>query len=122
MKLISNSGIGQMARGLSNKTSFNMNSNTRSITPTGDLTNPLYTGWITSFIRTVLSEILNYIHKNTDNIIISCTTDGLICNTPNLNLVNTGRFSEIYRIARENLGYGKDLLEQKGVDNEGIIS
>lgn len=57
-KLIANSGIGQMGRGLNEKYSLDVHLNSNPITG-GKLTNPLYAGWVTAFIRTTVSELLN---------------------------------------------------------------
>jgi ssDNA-specific exonuclease RecJ len=122
-KLIANSGIGQMSRGLSRKKSYNPLLKTTTIIPSGSLTNPLFASWITSFIRTVLSEILNYISTlDSEKIIISSTTDGFICNIIDLNKYDFGRFSSLYRYARERLGFENILLELKHTEPKGLLS
>jgi len=122
-KLIANSGIGQMSRGLSRKKSYNPLLKTTTIIPSGSLTNPLFASWITSYIRTVLSEILNYISNlDSEKIIISSTTDGFICNVVDLNKYDFGRFSSLYRYARERLGFEDILLEVKHTEPIGLLS
>ena len=124
-KFIANAGIGQMARGLNLKKVFSTKTqSTVDITP-GTLINPLYAGWITSFIRTVLAELMNHIHAQGGRI-ISCTTDGFICDLPDLDKIvvegELGEFSRLYQLARVRLGFTNQLLEVKFVESEGIIS
>jgi len=80
-KFIANAGIGQMARGLNQKTRYDTQTNGQKPIPTGELVSPLYAGWITSYIRTTLSEILN---RHGDSLIVSSTTDGFISNKKDL--------------------------------------
>ena len=105
-KFIANAGIGQMARGLNQKTSFDTKSGTNIVTSAGPLINPLYGGWITSFIRTVLAEIMNNVH-NQGGRIISCTTDGFISDMSGLDSMNIDgpncEFARMYKEARLNL-------------------
>ena len=124
-KFIANAGIGQMARGLNLKKVFSTKTqSTVDITP-GTLINPLYAGWITAFIRTVLAELMNHIHAHGGRI-ISCTTDGFICDLPDLDKLKIegelGEFSRLYQLARVRLGFTSQLLEIKFVECEGIIS
>jgi len=130
-KFLANSGIGQLARGLARKETFNPAANMSTVIPSGTLTNPLYAGWVTSFIRCVLSEMINKLCENGFTI-LSSTTDGYItnCAEPTVYFKDL-TFSEIFRIARANLK-GLDiselqdspevLLEQKFKEGEGIIS
>ena len=125
-KFIANAGIGQMARGLNQKTSFDTKSGTNIVTSAGPLINPLYGGWITSFIRTVLAEIMNNVH-NQGGRIISCTTDGFISDMSGLDSMNIDgpncEFARMYKEARFNLLQKEEaLLEIKYVEKEGVIS
>jgi hypothetical protein len=86
----------------------------------GSLSNPLLGGWITSFIRCVLSEILNELDPNA--LIVSCTTDGFITNQDLDDYTLNGEFAAIYKIARKNLGSEPIVLEKKHTDSKGIIS
>jgi len=43
-KFLANSGIGQMARGLSRKPKYDSKTNSTKIMPSGDLVSPLYAG------------------------------------------------------------------------------
>lgn len=95
-KFLANAGIGQMTRGLSNKLTFETATGMNLPIPHGILTNPLYAGWVTALIRTVISELLNNIHSK-GGLIISSTTDGFITNLEGLGGKSVGEFSEIYQ-------------------------
>ena len=121
-KFLANAGIGQMARGLNQKVRYDSQTNSTKILPSGDLISPLYAGWITSFIRTTLSEIMN---KNSIESIVSCTTDGFITNTPNLeNYIPCSKeiFSRMYYDMRLSLTGKGELLERKYYEPKGVIS
>jgi len=121
-KFIANAGIGQMARGLNQKTRYDLRSNSQKAIPTGELVSPLYAGWITSYIRTTLSEIMN---SHGDGLIISCTTDGFISSKKALDqnsIQENDVFSKNYFNTRKNLTGVGALLEQKYKESEGIIS
>lgn len=124
-KFIANAGIGQMARGLNNKKVFDVKTNSTVFITPGPLINPLYAGWITSFIRTVLSEIMNEVHRKGGKI-ISCTTDGFITDLSELDFLQIdgvlGEFSRLYKLARVRLDFSDQLLEIKFTEKIGIIS
>jgi len=120
-KFLANSGIGQMARGLNRKKAFDTKSLKPEIISPGDLISPLYAGWITSYIRCTLTEILN----NTPGNIFSCTTDGFISNQKGLALIEPSPediFSSSYFKAREKLTGKGELLEVKHFDTKGLLS
>jgi len=120
-KFLANSGIGQMARGLNRKKAFDTKSLKPEIISPGDLISPLYAGWITSYIRCTLTELLN----NTPGNIFSCTTDGFISNHKGLDLIEPSPediFSCSYYKARENLTGKGELLEVKHFDTKGLLS
>jgi len=108
-----------MARGLNQRPVFDNISNILTSIPTGKITNPIYGGWVTAFIRSVISEILNDIHKG---LVVSCTTDGFITNLGDLEKLNFGEFSRIYKIARKNLGdFSGQVLKFKNTEKKKII-
>jgi hypothetical protein len=120
-KLLANAGIGQFGRGLSRKMQYSPKVDTTVVVGGGPLSNPLLGGWITSFIRCVLSEILNDLHPRA--IVISCTTDGFITSQNLEDYNHEGEFAKIYLTARKNLGDDPvSLLERKHTDQFGIIS
>jgi len=122
-KFIANAGIGQMARGLNQKTRYDLTSNGQKPIPTGELVSPLFAGWITSFIRTTLSEILN---RHADSLIVSSTTDGFITSKKdldtNLDFLEPDSFSMCYYNMRKRLTGVGALLELKYSDKKGVIS
>ena len=120
-KFLANSGIGQMARGLNRKKAFDTKSLKPELISPGDLISPLYAGWITSYIRCTLTELMN----NTPGNIFSCTTDGFISNQKGLCLIEPSPediFSSSYYKARENLTGKGELLEVKHFDTKGLLS
>jgi len=122
-KFIANSGIGQMARGLNQKKVFDTETCKTKVIPPGELISPLYAGWITSYIRCTLSEILN--NQNPDKKIFSCTTDGFISNEEGLEQripLESELFAYSYYKARESLTGTGELLERKHFDVKGLIS
>ena len=131
-KFLANSGIGQMARGLNQKKVFDASTRSAKKVESGVLVNPLYGGWITSFIRCVLAEIMNGIED--DKIIVSCTTDGFITDKEDLpqilknrvlnskDLSDSSDFIAFYFKARESLGVGGEVLEMKFIEPKGLIS
>lgn len=125
-KLLANAGIGQIGRGLGGKTVTDVNL-TKVVLPPGVLSNPLYAGWITAYIRTVLSELLNWIGSK--NVLISCTTDGFITDLKgleNFTLEDYSReglpFSAKIAEYRQKLGFPARSLELKNTDPKGIIA
>ena len=121
-KFIANAGIGQMARGLNQKTRYDLNSNSQKPMPSGELVSPLFAGWITSYIRTTLSEMLN---RHDDDKIISCTTDGFISAKKDLDkqsVMENDVFSLYYYNTRKALTGVGALLEIKCKETEGVIS
>ena len=122
-KFIANAGIGQMARGLNQKTRYDLTSNGQKLIPSGELVSPLYAGWITSYIRTTLSEILN---RHADSLIVSSTTDGFISSKKDLDTVldflDPDSFSMGYYNTRKRLTGVGALLELKYSDKKGVIS
>jgi len=121
-KFLANAGIGQMARGLNRKPKYDSKTNSTKILPSGELVSPLYAGWITSFIRTTLSELMNLHHESR---IISCTTDGFISDRKNLEVLHpnpTEVFSVMYYKMRLKLTGKGELLERKYYEPKGVIS
>lgn len=82
-KEIGNSLYGLTARGLNDKRKFDIKSQGMKRMVGNDLSNPLIASWITSFIRSVIGELLHYTNK-LDGRIISATTDGFITDVEDL--------------------------------------
>nr|QNH92682.1 hypothetical protein [Wolfiporia cocos] len=113
--------IGQMARGISNKQALNTELGISQPVPTGKLTNPMYAAWTTAFIRCTIAELMNFVN-NQGGLVVSVTTDGFITNIEKLWEKATGYFADLYRNARLNLAGDSLLLEQKWVENVGVLS
>lgn len=127
-KLIANAGIGHFGRGQNYKTSFDSKTGTTQHISGGSLSNPLLAGWITSFIRTVLSELMDFIDKKGFKI-LSCTTDGFITNFKNLNNLDSdsgceaaGPFTRAFIEARYKLKSVREILELKITEPEGVLT
>lgn len=120
-KFIANAMIGQMARGISNKMALNTELGINQPVPAGKLTNPLYAAWVTAFVRSTVTELMNYVHK-VGGFVVSVTTDGFITNIENLWEKADGYFVGLYKAARLDLTGNSLLLEQKWVDEKGVLS
>lgn len=82
-KEIGNSLYGLTARGLNDKRKFDIKSQGMKRMIGNDLSNPLIASWITSFIRSVIGELLYYTNKLNGRV-VSATTDGFITDIENL--------------------------------------
>lgn len=122
-KLLANAGIGQYGRGLNLKRGFDTRTGSTQFIPSGRLSKPLIGGWITGFIRTVISELLNQLDKE-GAMILSCTTDGFITNKSGLETFPYTEeiFTKIFMNAREKLDTPRQVLEFKFFDKKGIFS
>lgn len=82
-KEIGNSLYGLTARGLNDKRKFDIKSQGMKRMIGNDLSNPLIASWITSFIRSVIGELLYYTDKLNGKV-VSATTDGFITDVEDL--------------------------------------
>lgn len=121
-KEIGNSMYGLVVRGINEKLKFDARSGDMKRMEGNDLSNPLIAGWITSFIRSVIGELLHGVQL-LDGKVVSVTTDGFISNIENLEdkfsklkSVSKSLYKE-YRKARDD----KDILEVKN-KGWGIMS
>ena len=119
---MANSGIGAMGRGLNMKMVYDPTTGAYVPVPAGPLTNPLYAGWTTAFVRTVLTEVMTYYHEQGYSV-KSCTTDGFIVERGEMlpHSTNFGIFSRMYQTGLRNLGIDKYFLEVKHAD-VGLMS
>lgn len=76
-KELSNSIYGSVVRGMSDKRKFDIKSGTMKRMSATDLTNPIIASWTTGFVRSVIGESLDKIHKLNGKV-VSVTTDGFI--------------------------------------------
>jgi hypothetical protein len=82
-KEIGNSLYGLTVRGLNDKRKFDIKTKGMKRMIGNDLSNPLIASWITSFIRSVIGELLHYSNE-LDGKVVSVTTDGFITDIENL--------------------------------------
>jgi hypothetical protein len=128
-KEIANSIYGQVAKGISNKKTFDIASRGMISIKGGNLSNPILASHITSFIRCVIGECLNNIQL-LNGTIVSVTTDGFITDvadleTKLLSLPDENTFFlNLYRTYVRDLSNGslKDCLELKNTETNGLMS
>jgi len=82
-KIIGNSAYGLTAQGINEIMRYDTVSNSTVRMKDSRFSNPIIAANISSFIRALLAEIMNNIHKANGKI-ISVTTDGFITDIPNL--------------------------------------
>lgn len=136
-KEIGNSIYGQIAMGISGRTTFDVKSKNYISVKGGVLSNPILASYITGFTRALIGECLNNIHQLKGNV-ISTTTDGFITDVVDLedkimgleNDDNKERFYciKLYREIRcflttfEDSEFDNRALEIKNIENSGIVS
>lgn len=126
LKEKANSIYGACVRGMSNKRKFDIKMG-RTIRMEGsELSNPIIASWTTAFIRSVIGECLDNIHKLGGKI-VSVTTDGFITDLDNLeekilsDCSNSCNLLKEYRKIRKILSGDPTGLELKH-SGKGIIS
>jgi hypothetical protein len=139
-KEIGNSIYGQVAMGLSGKTSFDLRTKNHIRIEGSILSNPILVAYITGFIRALVSECLHNIQRLNGNV-ISATTDGFLTDLTDLedkimSLKDNKNCIEIYRAIRKKLTtfdfinednvkvekFDDSALEIKNVETAGIIT
>lgn len=125
-KEMGNGIYGNVVRGMSDKKTFDSNTNTMQRVMGTQLSNPIIASWTTAFIRSVIGECLHNIHKLGGKI-VSVTTDGFITDLENLEEkllslpVDETTLLRKYRNIRLELSNNPSALEIKS-DGKGIIS
>jgi hypothetical protein len=121
-KQLGNSIYGQTGQGFRAFKRFNSRSNSLEEIGTSLLSNPVISSHITGLIRAVLGEVIRQVNIKGGKI-ISCTTDGLITNMPDLikEINYDNKLISIYSNLREEISGDKNILEIKHVV-KGIIS
>jgi hypothetical protein len=123
-KDLGNMLYGKVVSGLSNKKSYDSRL-LQMVTLSGNyITNPIIGGWITGFVRSLISEMLNAVNELGGNV-VACTTDGFVCDIENLEqkLIDFLPKSSLlfnYRNIREKLSGDPSALEVK-TSVRGII-
>ena len=82
-KEIGNTIYGMLVRGISNKTKYDIQSASMKRMGGTKFSNPIMASWITAFVRSLLGELLHYVHLLGGKV-VSVTTDGFITDIPDL--------------------------------------
>jgi len=82
-KDLGNMLYGKVVSGISNKTSYDVRSESMKSMTCNYLTNPILGSWITGFVRSLLSELL-FVSDQLGGKVTAVTTDGFVCNIENL--------------------------------------
>jgi hypothetical protein len=135
-KEIGNSIYGQIAMGIGGKNTFDVKTKSYVRINGGVLSSPILASYITGFVRALIGECLNNIHRLGGKV-ISVTTDGFITDVEDLeNKILTLDSSNrqclmLYRLIRKNLTlaetetgviFNNSALEIKCSESVGIIS
>jgi len=124
-KDLGNMLYGKIVCGISNKKVFDGRTNQMKTMIGNDLSNPILGTWITGYVRAVIAELLH----NVDLLggqVVSCTTDGFVCDIENLESKIVESFDmkdtllKRYREIRTELSGDASALEVKTSVN-GII-
>jgi hypothetical protein len=130
-KDLGNMIYGKTVCGISNKRNYDPRTSKMKSMIGGPLSNPIIGAWITGLVRALIAELLNAV-DTLGGKVTACTTDGFVCDIPDLEnklleFFQKDNFYEdsllkIYRDSRELLTNGKDprALEVK-TSTIGII-
>jgi hypothetical protein len=129
-KEIGNSIYGQVAKGIGRKNTYDIKSGGMVAVSGGILSNPLLASYITSFIRSVVSECLHNISYRLKGKLISVTTDGFLTDVEDLEnklLSLPEDVTPLIRMYKELVvdlsnGSVNESLEIKHIETGGIIS
>ena len=111
------------ARGISSKKRFDLKVGKTVKLEVNDLANPIICSWITSFIRSLVGELLHFLSEK--GRVVSVTTDGFITDVADLeNILNTftgySLYNEYCKMRLELSGNSTGLELKKS--GEGIVS
>ena len=112
-KELTNSSYGKTAQGLREKRVYDLKDRETKRLPESRITNPFFASYITSFVRSVLGEIMNRLPD--DVCVFSCTTDGFLSNATDDDMViaQQGPLASLYRKSRKSLTGESDVIEIK---------
>lgn len=112
-KQVGNSTYGKTAQGLRSKRVYDLREDDMVDLPESTLTQPFFASFITSFVRTVLGEIINGFPQQVQ--VFSVTTDGFLSNANDQQIAQAtaGYFFNVFRQARQNLAPDDQALEIK---------
>ena len=82
---------GLVVKGINDKRKFDTKTKSMKKLEGGELSNPIIAGWITAFIRTIISELLNYTNKliksKLENTLLTIGIINIICGLLLFNIV-----------------------------------
>lgn len=112
-KELSNSSYGKTAQGLRQKRVYDMRDREMKSLPESKITNPYFAAYITSFVRSVLGEIINALPPEV--CVFSCTTDGFLTNATaeHIAAASNGPLAKLYGQSRASLTGDPTMLEIK---------
>lgn len=112
-KELTNSSYGKTAQGLREKRVYDLREKENKPLPPSKITNPFFASYITSFVRSVLGEIINRLPDNV--CVFSCTTDGFLSNATDtdMEIAQKGSLVSLYQKSREHLTGDPDVVEIK---------
>jgi len=82
-KDLGNMLYGKVVCGISNKRNYDARIEAMKSMTGSDLTNPIIGSWITGFVRSLMAELLYQVQLKGGQV-PSCTTDGFVCDIPDL--------------------------------------
>jgi hypothetical protein len=82
-KDLGNMLYGKIVCGISNKKVYDARIDDMKTMLGNDLSNPIFGAWITGFVRSLIVELLHKVDLLGGKV-ISCTTDGFVCDIPDL--------------------------------------
>jgi len=116
-KEMGNSLYGSVTKGISHKMKFDIKTNKTLRMEASDISNPILATWITSYVRSLLGELLQNVEDLGGNV-VSVTTDGFITDLANLESRVLNTLSEEPKRFNPTL---EGLEKLTGFDEEGNI-
>jgi hypothetical protein len=112
-KECANSCYGKTAQGLNDRRVFNLKDQKNERVPPSLITNPAYSGYITSFVRAVVGEVMNAVPAG--KMVFSVTTDGFITNATKKEMekATAGPLARAFGDSRRALTGKSEVLEPK---------
>jgi hypothetical protein len=112
-KEITNSCYGKTAQGLRDKRVFNLKKKASERIPPSQISNPIFAGYITSYVRALVGEVMNRLPQG--RMIFSVTTDGFLTNASSTEIADAqqGNICLRFAAARRELTGNAGILEEK---------
>jgi hypothetical protein len=112
-KEVTNSCYGKTAQGHREKRAFSLRTEKNDKIGPSKISNPFYAGYITSFVRAAVGEIMNRLPP--DKMVFSVTTDGFITNATadEMEVAKLGPITQLYRQTVIDLTGRDEVLKEK---------